>query len=291
MVIVKNHQIEPGLNRLMIIEIMDLPNELWIDIILQLDLADLNGWRCATRQFHAIYTDDYHWHCRLKRRFGSDPTILQPPGVSMKRLYRYWIRYRSAPCHQFVFSSGERPGLNRMNTKIKRSLLANGLKAGDLVKYTTDKTEGYIYDGTQFHFLSIWRSDGIPGLYPIEDFPIMHWSSYFDSIVINLVPYREELIKNFEFVQLQNQFHGQCLHRTHFTHWTGLIYVILILVKGSYDITKEDFTKYVTSSETATCHLTTSKYAKFFKNIKHLPDDPNQILYLVYPYVFGCLLC
>jgi hypothetical protein len=264
---------------------VELPNEIWIAIILQLDLPDLAGWRCATCQFHAMYVDEYHWQCRLKQLGESDLTILQPLGVSSKQRYRYWIKHRSQPSRLFQFKTGERPGLNRMNQKIKRSLLASGLRAGDIVEYTQDLTERYIYDGTQFHFLSLWirGRDIIPGLQVIEDFPVMHWSQYYDSVPLNWTPYREDLIKNFEFIRMQNQFHSQCLHRTEFTHWTGLRYVILILKTSSYAISREVFTKYVQSTDVVTCHLTTSRYAKFFKHVRHVPENPNHIMYLIDP--------
>jgi hypothetical protein len=264
---------------------IELPNEIWITIILHLNILDLAGWRCSMRQFHAIYADEYHWQCRLKHQFESDPTVLrQPgPGFSSKQLYRYWSKQRSRPCRRFKFNTEERPGLNRMNAKIKRSLLADGLQTGDIVEYAKDPTEGYIYDGTQFHFLSLWRQEIIPGLEVVEDFPVMHWSQYYESVPLNWSSHRDELIKNFEFIRMQNQFHSQCLHRTHFTHWTGQRYVILILRQSSYAITPEVFTKYVNSIDVITCHVTTSKQAKYFKNVRHVPENPNQIMYLINP--------
>ena len=259
----------------------DLPNEIWIDIILQLEPADLNGWRQSYRQFHSLYADEYHWRCRFDQRFGKDATIPRPPpGRSYRQVYRYWSKQKFGECKKFK-RSGERPAMNRLYAKVKQSLVNVGIKAGDLVEYDKDKMEGYIYDGADFYYQSTWLNEIIPGLRVIEDFPLLYWSRYFDSVAFDWRPYQETLVMNFEFIRLQNQFNTQCVYRTHFTHWAGVTYTLLILKNGSYGITKEAFEQYVNSKFPIECHLTTSKYTKYFKNIRNIPEDPNRILYLI----------
>ncbi len=51
------------------VAILDLPDEILLDIGLELPLSAVGKLSCTMKRFNRLFSDDYYWQCRYKREF------------------------------------------------------------------------------------------------------------------------------------------------------------------------------------------------------------------------------
>ena len=213
--------------------ISQLPNDMLIEIFLNLSLRDLFRICKTNRQFYHLCLDDRLWKLKLLRDFPELPLLDRLPeqqNYGELYVYRYWILngrakiFRITPQDIPKYTNFDNIDkillkLNNADSLINR-LIKDGLKDGDIVYLVSKNSimQQFIYNGYRFIFLkkeigsiyipSQFKVIGLGAPLRGEDLPIRYWlkmnQDFNVYVSFNPEPYDAQIIENFKPIKVDD---------------------------------------------------------------------------------------
>ena len=232
----------------------ELPNESLLKIIIYLPYKDLLRFCQVNTQMYQIYQDDYLWRLRLDNEY---PDVPRPQNTSFRRLYEYWRNRKHGKAKVIevpkdIYNPSDLEELQNhgliwefMNSdpSLNDYLRKQNARRGDVIHLEVEgdyRNNGKsMYDGNEIVPLYYEIDDygSVPPQFKvIDEFPIRYWhTENLDIIDHNTIvffdakSYIDQIMTNLKLIK-ENRY--GVVYKTHFIHWTGVTYYIIMIDNG-----------------------------------------------------------